>query len=271
MSKDNEVKNTVDKSNDGGDHAVNKTSKKTTDEAVADAPMAKRHGDNFRSFSDGTKAISPLVLEDSKTGQKFYDASDKAKHATTGGEHNNWFRSDVTVPLPDYKHLAPGTIPRILMVEIGPKDNSAIERRYQQELSGKDVSKMNQHDKDKYRNAAVCDVLVDKYQQALSNQALSEANYMPSPMKGLFLAATALQDGANVGGCKSALHKIITENELGNLATGAGAGVLLGEVIKVGAKIHPWTRTAATVLQVGGIGLLAKQVTEIGIAECQDC
>jgi hypothetical protein len=50
MSNDKEVKKTGDQSNDSRDNKLDRTSKKTADEAVSDAPQAKRHGHNFESF-----------------------------------------------------------------------------------------------------------------------------------------------------------------------------------------------------------------------------
>lgn len=59
-----------------GDRVLRKASQKSASENVSDEKQANRYRQNFVSFSDGMAAVSPLVLEDSITGERLYDAQE---------------------------------------------------------------------------------------------------------------------------------------------------------------------------------------------------
>jgi len=274
------------------------TTQKTADESIVDAPMAKKYQENFRSFSDGTKAISPLVLEDSKTGQRFYDgaqnkntsnsghsdshdlkdtidkgqknSSDKihaTRDATTDGDKQDYsLKQSFTAYLPDYKTIGLGpAAPRIMSIEFGPSDNAAIETHFKKNLKTRNPETLSDFDKQKLHNLAICDVLIDKYQQAMSKQELHDTQSLPKQVKGLFLAGQALEDGAALGATRAVLHKCIDEGALGDLASGTAIGMAFGQIVaKLASNAHPITRTAALVLQGGGLALAIKQFGDIG-------
>lgn len=56
------------------DRVQTKADAKSASGHVTSEPQANRYQHNFTSFSDGTKAISPLVIEEGFTGERLYDA-----------------------------------------------------------------------------------------------------------------------------------------------------------------------------------------------------
>jgi len=57
-----------------GDRVLRKADEKSAGENVTSEKQADRYQQNFVSFSDGTLAVSPLVIEDGFTGERLYDA-----------------------------------------------------------------------------------------------------------------------------------------------------------------------------------------------------
>lgn len=57
-----------------GDKVEKSATVKESRENFTGEQQAKRYKENFTSLSDGTTAVAPLVMEDSKTGKVYYDA-----------------------------------------------------------------------------------------------------------------------------------------------------------------------------------------------------
>lgn len=78
--------------NNEGDRVRQQADKKSASENVSDEKQANRYQENFESYSDGTMAISPLILEDSTTGETFYNANsrgDKGEQSRRKGQSAN--------------------------------------------------------------------------------------------------------------------------------------------------------------------------------------
>lgn len=256
-----------------------------TGEKLYDA-RAKKHGDAHSSYQEGLKAVTKRARTPQEADQlqaKYsIDYINRKAHKITGGERQIASRDttssdtrgpltqDTKLTLPDYKSLSSPFGPAAIMartveVKFGPADNGAIEHRMQQLLHGRDFEKLYDFDKEKLQNLAICDVFLDKYQEALSKLEMKDAGAMPVQLRGGYLAGAALEDGAALGATRQVLRKCIDEGALGDLSSGTAIGIALGKVVaKLAAGINPWTRGAAILLQAGGVGLLAKQVLDIG-------
>lgn len=288
MSGDKDKAKPADFNNDARDSRKPETSQKTASEAVADAPRAKRHQENFSSFSHdmkaiGTndKAVAPLVLEDSTTGEKLYDASmKKQKPAGKAGERllqmekelaakkkNAVITHEFTAYIPDYKTVGTigGGLPKFVEVHVSPFDNAAIDKRFKENLGKRDESKLSDFDRRKFQNLAICDVMIDKYQDAMTKSELRDAKNVPMPIRGLLLASQALEDGAALGATRSVLHKVIAEDAIGDLASGTAVGLAFGKIVgNLAASVNPVVKGAALAIQ--GTGVLAglAQLGKIG-------
>lgn len=260
-----ESRKEINESIENPERNVNKTSSKTARESL-DGPLAEKYDENFETFSNESDNSMPLILEDPKTGEKYYDASDRTKDATDKSRFSNPIKEKFTALLPDFKTMgAPGSFPRILTVEFGPQDNALVQKHFTENLHGRDPSKLSEFDRSKLSNLAICDTFMDKYQRALTDQELQDTKLMPQPLKGLFLAGTALEDGVAVGAARSVIHKVIDEGAIGDLASGTAMGLAFGKVVtNLATNVNPWVKGIAVAMQAGGVAVAIKQFSEIG-------
>lgn len=166
--------------------------------------------------------------------------------------------TEVIVPLADYKSLGK-PLPRFVAVKLGPEDNAAIEKRFEEHLAGRKESPISDSDKQKLQNLAICDVFIDKYQEELSRLELREAK------NGWVLAGWALEDGAVLGTAKAMLQKGIDEGALDETAKGAaGAVAFTKAVVMLAANANPYARAAGFALQGTAITVAAAEIGQIG-------
>ncbi|GEM_PF-5846842 len=175
------------------------------------------------------------------------------------------FPNEVRFPLPDIKTFMPGSIPGFVSIKLGPQDDKAIQQKFKEQLEKHDQTKLSDFDREKIHDIAVCDVVLQKYQDTLTQQEIQTAKHLPVLEQAGFLSKAALIDGACLGAMKEVLHKVIAENEVENQMTGLAVGVLLGKTIgAIATSSNLALRGIATVLQAGGIALAAEQIAQIG-------
>jgi hypothetical protein len=185
---------------------------------------------------------------------------------TTRGDHAGPIKQEFSAWIPDYKTIGmPGMIPRFLEVHMSPGDNIEIEKHYRKSLDRKDESTLSEFDRAKLKKLAICDVAIDKYQEALTKSELKDTQNMPDQVRGLMLAGAALQDGAALGATKAVFHKVIEGGAIGDLASGTAMGLAFGKVVAtLAANVNPWTRLAAGALRTGGVAMAVAEVGKIG-------
>lgn len=286
MPSDHEKTNPIEQKRDAGDNTKPETSQKTAAESVSNEQQAKRFDENFESLSHSTKALGnyikaeqPLILHDSTTGQTLYDASKRRAHAplesvrdhkeiANKGTADDVIKQSMVLPVPDFKTLnQPGAIPHFVEVRLGPEDNLAIELRFKEHLHGKNPNTLSEFDRQKLHNLAIADVVIDKYQQALTRDELNQTKNLPAPLAGCMLARDAFIDGCALGATKAVLEKVINENAIGDLASGTAMGFAFGQTVaKLAANLNPWARGIGLLLQSGGVILAAEQIGSIGTA-----
>ncbi len=217
--------------------------------------------------TDGAKTLSGK----SQGGDHHYErarekTSIKQVSDTTGGEHSRPIKQEFSAWIPDYKTVGmAGTIPKFVEVHMSPNDNTEIEKHYRKSLDGKDESKLSEFDRTKFKNLAICDVAINKYQAALTKSELRDTEHVPDQLRGLMLAGAALQDGAALGATKAVFHKVIEGGAIGDLASGTAMGLAFGKVVAtLAASVNPWTRLAAGALRTGGVAVAIAEVGKIG-------
>ncbi len=179
------------------------------------------------------------------------------------------FQNELRIPLPDINSFVPGSIPRFVSIKLGPEDDREILKQFKQELERRDQRKLSDSDREKLHDIAVCDVVIRKYQDALTEREISIARSLPPEQRGGFLTKAAVLDGACLGGTKEVLHKVIAENEVENQMTGLGVGLLLGKTVGILATSSNLAlRGIGVLLQTGGLALAAEEVSKIGEKYC---
>lgn len=174
------------------------------------------------------------------------------------------FPNEVRFPLPDIKTFMPGSIPGFVSLRLGPEDEKDILKNFKQQLEKHDQTKLSDFDREKIHDTAVCDVVLQKYQDTLTQHEIQAAKNLPTLERAGYLSKAALIDGACLGATKEVLHKVIAENEVENQMTGLAVGMMLGKTIGVIATSSNLAlRGIATVLHTGGIALAAEQITQI--------
>ncbi len=246
--------------------------------------LAAKHGTPIKSeTADGqtreTKHKSAgdkiVEMERNLLAAKHSDhLSDRSvEHDTVGGDKVGLIKQDTSLWMPDYKSMAsPMVLPKMVEVRLTPADNHRIEELYRKNLSATDKHGVNRgekgltdFEKQNLRNLAVCDLALEKYQEALTKSTLNETRHMPDPVRGLMLAGAALGDGAAIGASKAVLHKVIQGGAIGDLASGTAMGVAFGKVVgTLAANVNPWTRLGARALQAGGLALAVKEIGQVG-------
>jgi hypothetical protein len=185
---------------------------------------------------------------------------------TARGDKPGVIAQEFSVWIPDYKTLAsPAILPKLVEVHMTPADNIEIDRHYRETLHGRDESTLSDFDRQKLKNLAICDVAIDRYQQALTRSELHDTKNMPDQVRGFMLAGCALEDGAALGATKAVLHKVIEGGAIGDLASGTAMGMAFGKVVgTLAASINPVTRGIALALRTGGVALAIKEIGELG-------
>ncbi|PZM82662.1 MAG: hypothetical protein DKT66_11755 [Candidatus Melainabacteria bacterium] len=174
------------------------------------------------------------------------------------------FPNEVRFPLPDIKTFMPGSIPGFVSLRLGPEDDKEIQQNFKHQLEKHDQTKLSDFDREKIHDTAVCDVVLQKYQDTLTQHEIQAAKNLPALERAGYLSKAALIDGACLGATKEVLHKVIAENEFENQMSGLAVGIMLGKTIGVIATSSNLAlRGIATVLQAGGIALAAEQITQI--------
>jgi hypothetical protein len=180
------------------------------------------------------------------------------------------FPKETYIPLPDIKTFMPGSMPSFVSIKLGPEDDPEILRQFTRELEKRDQTKLSDFDREKLHDIVVCDVLIQKYQDALVEKDMSAARTLPPMQQGSFLCKAALLDGACMGGVKTVIHKIIAENEINNQMDGLAVGILLGKTVGILAtQSNLVFKGIGLALQAGGLALAAEQIGEIGAKYAQ--
>lgn len=200
--------------------------------------------------------------------------SDKLPESgTVRGDKTGLIKQEMSLWMPDYKSMAsPMILPKLVEVRLTPEDNNRLEALYQKNLAVSDKhaasrggKELSDFEKQNLRNLAVCDLALEKYQEALTKSTLNETRHMPEPVRGLMLAGAALEDGAAIGASKAVLHKVIQGGAIGDLASGTAMGVAFGKVVgTLAANVNPWTRLGARALQAGGLAMAIKEIGQVG-------
>jgi hypothetical protein len=192
---------------------------------------------------------------------------------TVRGDKTGLIKQDMSLWMPDYKSMAsPMILPKLVEVRLTPEDNNRLEALYQKNLAVSDKhaasrggKELSDFEKQNLRNLAVCDLALEKYQEALTKSTLNETRHMPDQVRGLMLAGAALEDGAAIGASKAVLHKVIQGGAIGDLASGTAMGVAFGKVVgTLAANVNPWTRLGARALQAGGLAMAIKEIGQVG-------
>jgi hypothetical protein len=217
--------------------------------------------------ADGAKASGDQPQRGDRRNEKGSEKTTiRQVSDTTGGDRSAPIKQEFSAWIPDYKTVGTaGSIPKFVEVHMSPSDNIEIDKHYRKSLDGKDESKLSEFDLTKLKNLAICDVAIDKYQEALTKSELKDTHNMPDQVRGLMLAGAALQDGAALGATKAVFHKVIEGGAIGDLASGTAMGLAFGKVVAtLAANVNPWTRLAAGALRTGGIGLALAEAGKIG-------
>lgn len=245
---------------------VNATDHSSVSHKIPSSDMRSIHASKQVAQRDGTahgtKAPGgELNQENSREKTSIHEVHDTAHGAPAGP-----IKQEFSAWIPDYKTVGmPGMIPKFLEVHMSPGDNTEIEKHYRKSLNGKDETTLSEFDRTKLKNLAICDVAIDKYQEALTKSELKETHNMPDQVRGLMLAGAALQDGSALGATKAVFHKVIEGGAIGDLASGTAMGLAFGKVVAtLAANVNPWTRLAAGALRTGGVAMAIADVGKIG-------
>jgi hypothetical protein len=236
------------------DHSLSDETKKFVKNVQEMRENSKKKGLSTAALDETAGEMLSLEIRDLKLREAAFEKYSKSPV----------FPNEVRFPLPDIKTFMPGSIPGFVSLKLGPEDDKEILKSFKHQLERHDQTRLSDFDREKIHDIAVCDVVLQKYQDTLTQHEIQAAKNLPPLERAGYLSKAALIDGACLGATKEVLHKLIAENEVENQMTGLAVGMLLGKTIGVIATSSNLAlRGIATVLQAGGIALAAEQITQI--------
>lgn len=236
------------------DHSLSDETKKFVKNVQEMRENSKKKGLSTSALDETAGEMLSLEIRDLKLREAAFEKYSKSPV----------FPNEVRFPLPDIKTFMPGSIPGFVSLRLGPEDDKEILTNFKHQLEKQDQTRLSDFDREKIHDIAVCDVVLQKYQDTLTQHEIQAAKNLPPLERAGYLSKAALIDGACLGATKEVLHKLIAENEVENQMTGLAVGMLLGKTIGVIATSSNLAlRGIATVLQAGGIALAADQITQI--------
>jgi hypothetical protein len=236
------------------DHSLSDETKKFVKNVQEMRENSKKKGLSTAALDETAGEMLSLEIRDLKLREAAFEKYSKSPV----------FPNEVRFPLPDIKTFMPGSIPGFVSLRLGPEDDKEILKKFKHQLEKRDQTRLSDFDREKIHDIAVCDVVLQKYQDALTQHEIQAAKDLPPLDRAGYFSKAALIDGACLGATKEVLHRLIAENEVENQMTGLAVGMLLGKTIGVIATSSNLAlRGIATVLQAGGIALAAEQITQI--------
>lgn len=236
------------------DHSLSDETKKFVKNVQEMRENSKKKGLSTSALDETAGEMLSLEIRDLKLREAAFEKYSKSPV----------FPNEVRFPLPDIKTFMPGSIPGFVSLKLGPEDDKEVLKNFKHQLEKHDQTRLSDFDREKIHDIAVCDVVLQKYQDTLTQHEIQAAKNLPPLERAGYLSKAALIDGACLGATKEVLHKLIAENEVENQMTGLAVGMLLGKTIGVIATSSNLAlRGIGTALQAGGIALAAEQITQI--------